>query len=164
MATFNAATGGNTGGLSISKEGGFYRMWKTFNLPKLIASLNSGTAFPTSTVLNLFYVPASTLILSVNCIVHVAQGASLTMNVGITGDSATGFLSSVNLNSTSTNVITGHTSPYGTDYMLGKYVTTATTIDGVFTGTAASVAVFTCCALCVDMAQNDYKKVPLSYS
>ena len=153
--TVDATTGG-TGALSQSLGTGMYRLYKTFDLAALKASLNDDTDFTTGDIMQAFSIPANTLILTAHCKVHVAEGAACTMDLGITGDDADGFLNDTSLNSTSTSVSTGHALGYGTDNMLGKLVTTADTVDIYFNSADSGVAVFTLSLLCVDLAVHDY--------
>ena len=160
MSTYNAATGSSSGGIATAKMGGFFRMFKTFNLKTLMTSLKAGVAFTTSDIINAFYIPANTLVLGVGCVVHVAEGGACTIGVGDTG-STSGYLTTVNLNSTSTSVWTAHTAAYGTDNMLGKLYTSASTIDILVNSASTDFAVFTLTAVCIDLGQSDYKKPPM---
>jgi len=158
--TVDATTGGN-GALSQNFQHGTFRMFKTFDLAKLKASLNGGSAFGVGDVMKAFDIPANTLILGAHCKVHKAEGAACTIDVGITGDDADGFLNDANLNSTSTSVFTGHTLGYGTDFMLGKLVTAASTVDILFNTASSDVAIFTLSLICVDLSAHTYKAPPL---
>ena len=153
--TVDATTGG-TGALSQSLGTGMYRLYKTFDLADLKASLNDDTDFAAGDIMKAFSIPANTLILTAHCKVHVAEGATCTIDVGITGDDADGFLDGANINSTSTSVATAHTYGYGVNFMLGKLVTTADTVDIYFVSNDSGVAVFTLSLLCVDLAVHDY--------
>lgn len=158
--TVDATTGG-TGALAENYQKGVFRLYETFDLAKLKTSLNSGTDFASGDVMKAFSIPANTLVLSAHCKVHKAEGATCTIDLGITGDDADGFLNDVNLNSTSTSVSTGHTLGYGTDFMLGKLVTAADTVDILFNSNDSGVAVFTLSLICVDLSAHDYKAPPL---
>jgi len=153
--TVDATTGG-TGALSQSLGSGMYRLYKTFDLAELKASLNSGTDFAAGDIMKAFSIPANTLVLTAHGKVHVAEGAACTIDLGITGDDADGFLNDLNLNSTSTSVSTAHTLGYGVNFMLGKLVTTADTVDIYFNSADSGVAVFTLALLCVDLSVHDY--------
>jgi hypothetical protein len=153
--TVDATTGG-TGALSQSLGTGMYRLYKTFDLAALKASLNDDTDFTTGDIMKAFSIPANTLVLTAHCKVHVAEGATCTIDLGITGGDTDGFLDGADLNSTSTSIATGHTLGYGTDNMLGKLVTTADTVDILFVNSGSGAAVFTLSLLCVDLAVHDY--------
>lgn len=161
MAVTVDATTGGTGALSCNFQKGIFRLYETFDLAKLKASLNGGTDFGIGDVMKAFSIPANTLILGAHCKVDKAEGAACTIDVGITGDDSDGFLNDVNLNSTSTSVFTGHTLGYGTDFMMGKLVTTADTVDILFNSASSGVAVFTLSLVCIDLSVTDYKTPPL---
>lgn len=154
-ATVDATTGG-TGALSQALGTGMYRLYKTFDLAELKATLNSDTDFAAGDIMKAFSIPANTLILTAHCKVHVAEGAACTMDLGITGVDADGFLNDADLNSTSTSVSTAHSLGFGVNFMLGKLVTAADTVDIYFNSNASGVAVFTLSLLCVDLAVSDY--------
>lgn len=154
MTTFDATTGGN-GAISEAFGKGLFRMYKTFDLAKLAVDLNSGTDFTTSDVIQAFDIPANTMVLSAHCKVHKAEGASCTIDVG-DGSDTDGFLNDVNLNSTSTSVVTMHDYGYGTDHMLGRFYSAADTVDILCNSANSGVAVFTLSIICVDLSAHDY--------
>lgn len=150
------ATVGGTLALSEVFGKGMYRLYKTFDLAALKVSLNSGTDFAAGDIMKAFSIPANTLVLTAHGKVHVAEGAACTIDLGITGVDAEGFLNDLDINSTSTSVSTAHTLGFGVNFMLGKLVTTADTVDIYFNSADSGVAVFTLSLLCVDLAVHDY--------
>lgn len=152
--TINATTGGSLA-LAERFQKGFYRVVKTIDLAAIVANDNGGTALTTGDIIQAIEIPANTIVLGVHCRVKTAEGAACTADVGVTGVSANGFLNDVNLNSTSTSVMTGHTDPFGTDFMLGKLFTSADTIDVLCNSAGSNAAVFVLSALCVDVNSDN---------
>ena len=153
--TIDATTGGSAA-LGERFLKGFFRVVKTIDLAQIVANDNAGVALTTGDIIKAIDIPANTVVLGVHCKVHVAEGAACTIDVGVTGGSANGFLDDVNLNSTATSVMTAHTAPYGTDNMMGKLFTSAGTIDILCNSSGTNAAVITLSALCADVSASDY--------
>lgn len=107
-----------------------------------------------SDVVQALAIPANTLVLRVCVQCVTAEGSTLTVGVG-DGNNATGYLSSVNCNSTSTNSISSLALTTGTPntvtgYTGGEYYTASDTIDLTFNN-AASNAVIRVMAIVADL-------------
>ena len=106
------------------------------------------TPYSASDVLQVFAIPAETLVLGVYYKCLTAEGATGTVDIGDDG-SATRFGSNVNLNSTSTNSWSALTE--GAPNVLGNLYTAANTIDLTLDHTLDAAKVKLRC-ICLDLS------------
>lgn len=106
------------------------------------------TPYNAADVLQVFAIPAETLVLGVYYKVLTAEGAAGTVDIGDDG-SANRFGNNVNLNSTSTNTWSALTE--GTPNVLGNLYTAANTIDLTLDHTLDAAKIKLRC-ICLDLS------------
>lgn len=134
---------------------------KNINIPDLVT--NGGlantsdvavtlpsTGFASNDVLRTFDVPAGFLLRSVGCRVTTAEGAACTADIGnasatqthLLGAAAAGFMGTMNLNSTATQITLVTDTDIGGDTTEGAVFITDGTIDITFGSADTETAVF----------------------
>ena len=146
MATVDLTKGG-TSKISIAADGGMYILKTTLNFGE--------TTRASADVLQLFNIPAGTLVTHVQFKVTTVEGAADTFDLG-DGASAAGYLSNASANALASGVntllLTTGTPNTVTAYSDGKYYSAADTIDMVLDAELA-VAVIEVRAICIDLAR-----------
>lgn len=108
---------------------------RRLNVPDLIANARlalttalstpvklAATGFAQNDILNIFLVPKGTLVRRVNLRIVTPEGGTATVDIGITGVDADGFMAGGNVNSSAGTVLyTPDTVAYGTDNALGYF-------------------------------------------
>ena len=156
MATYTDTIGFNRGSSALRFEGHrVSRQAVKLDFAAIAAARTAAgaSALVATDVLQVLYLPAKTLVLSVGADCTTAEGATLTIGVG-DGTSTSGYLTAFSLNSVTSiasalalteaapNTVTGLTG--------GKYYSAASTIDVLINTSGADVAVVTIWAVCVD--------------
>ena len=100
---------------------------KKFVLQDLLTLVGAGTVAEANDVFQLLNIPANTHVFCAGIIPLVADGATLTADLG-DGSNADGWVDGANLNST-TAIMTVKDDAYGPDNMPGKFYAAADTID-----------------------------------
>lgn len=130
---------------------GLYRVDIVVNLATL-ASDKGVTTFDQNDVLQIWDIPAGTLILGVKVKCHTAEGAACLIDVG-DGSTVDGFGDGVDVNSTDTDQMSVAADGYSMSTLGGKYYAATDTLDvKLMSAGGGNVAVFTLSILCVDMS------------
>ncbi len=149
MATVNLAKGG-TSGFPAHLKAGLYRLVQTLDFN---ATNEGGVARSSADVLELFNVPANTLVMSVAYVVQTAEGGTLTFDLG-DGSDVDGFVDGANGNSVgggANSLALAEADPNTVvGYSGGKYYAAADTIDMVLNNDA-DAAKITVVAILIDL-------------
>lgn len=126
MATYDLTVGGTTK-LSAANGAQMIKLKKTVDF--------AATNYSSGDILQLFDIPAGTVVHHIVADVLVAEGAAATVDVGITGVDADGFLDGLSVNSVAMSASTPPALVEGTPntlnpaYGLGKFFSATDTID-----------------------------------
>lgn len=138
MATVDLTVGGTTK-LASANAGKMTMLQKTLDFAE--TNRSSGD------VLQLFDIPAGTLVSHVEANVITAEGATCTADLGLTGVDVDGFLDGLNLNSAARScsappaLVEGAPNALNPAYGLGKFFATTDTIDLLLNNNASAAKV-----------------------
>lgn len=142
MATVDLTVGGTTK-LASANAGKMTMLQKTLDFA--VTSRSSGD------VLQLFDIPAGTLVSHIVVDVQTAEGATCTADIGLTGVDVDGFVDGVNLNSAAQScsapgaLVEGTPNTWNPAYANGKFFATTDTIDLLLNNDASAAKVVVSC-------------------